>query len=47
MRKRKPKHIITDWMKNKLKNLSFIILDRYPICRAAIEPRDSDSSKSR
>ena len=32
--KRKPKHIITDWMKNKLKNLSFIILDGYPIYRA-------------
>ena len=27
--KRKPKHIITDWMKNKLENLSFINLDRY------------------
>ena len=27
--KRKPKHIIMDWMKNRLENLSFINLDRY------------------
>ena len=28
-----------DWMKNRTKILSFINLDRYPICRAVVEPR--------
>ena len=37
--KRKPKHIIMDWMKNKPEILSFINLDKYPICRATFEPR--------
>ena len=27
-----------DWMKNRLENPSFINLDRYPICRATVEP---------
>ena len=25
-------------MKNRLENLSFINLDRYPICQAVVEP---------
>ena len=41
--KRKPKHIPTDWMKKELKNLFFVNLDKYPICREVVEPRDLDS----
>ena len=26
-------------MKNRTENLNFINLDRYPICRAAVEPQ--------
>ena len=37
--KRKPKHIITDWMKIKSEILSFINFDRYPIYRATVESR--------
>ena len=37
--KRKPKHIIMDQSQNRTENLFFINLDRYPICRAAVEPR--------
>ena len=36
--KRKPKNAITDWMKNRPEILSLINLDRYPICRATVEP---------
>ena len=28
-----------DWMKNRLENLSFINLDKYPIYRADVKPR--------
>ena len=34
-------------MKNSPEKLSFINLDKYRIYRAAIEPQDSNSSKSR
>ena len=37
-KKRKLKHIFTDWMKNRPKILSFMNLDKYPICRAAVKP---------
>ena len=37
--KRKPKHILTDWMKNRTENLSFINLDKYPIYQATVGPR--------
>ncbi|KAK9995839.1 hypothetical protein SO802_020525 [Lithocarpus litseifolius] len=44
--KRKLKHLITDWMKSNPGKLNFINLDRYPICRVAVKPRNSDSSLS-
>ena len=44
--KRKPKYTFTDWMKNSPEKLNFINLDRYPIYRVAVEPRDSDNSLS-
>ena len=37
--KRKPKHTITDWMKNGPEIPSFINPDKYPICQDAIELR--------
>ena len=37
MRKKKPKHLFIDWNEIRTKNLIFIILDRYPICRAAVK----------
>ena len=33
------KHTIMDWMKNKQEILSFINLDKYPICQDAVEPQ--------
>ena len=44
--KRKHKHIITDYSQNRIETLFFINLDRYPICRVAVEPRDQNSSSS-
>ena len=44
--KRKLKHIITNWSKNRSKIMFFINLDRYPICRAAVEPRCWNNSLS-
>ena len=44
--KRKPKHIITDQSKNRTENLFFINLNRYLICRDAVEPRGQNSSSS-
>ena len=43
MKKKNPKHTITNWMKNIPEILSFINLDKY----LSVEPQDSDSSKSR
>ena len=37
--KRKLKHTFTDWMKINYEKLNFINLNRYPICRAVVEPR--------
>ena len=37
--KRNLKHTFTDWMKIRTENQNFINLDRYPIYRAAVEPR--------
>ena len=44
--KRKPKHIITDQSQNRCEILFFINLDRYPICRAAVESRGQNNSSS-
>ena len=33
-------------MKNSPEKLNFVNLDRYPICRAAVEPRASTALKS-
>ena len=44
--KRKPKHIITDQSQNRTENLFFINLNRYLICRDAVEPRGQNSSSS-
>ena len=39
VRKKKYKHTIMNWSQNETEILFFINLDRYPICRAAVEPR--------
>ena len=44
--KRKPKHIIIDQSQNRTENLFFLNLNRYLICRAAVEPRGWNSSSS-
>ena len=44
--KRKPKHINMDWSQNRTKTLFFINLNRYPICRAVVEPRGWNNSSS-
>ena len=35
--KRKPKHLFTNWCEIKSEKMIFINLDRYPICRVAVE----------
>ena len=35
VRKKRPKHINMDWSQNRTKNMFFINLDKYTICRAA------------
>ena len=44
--KRKFKHIITNQSQNRCEILFFINLDKYPICRAAVESQDWNSSSS-
>ena len=41
--KKRPKHINTDQSQNRIENLFFINLDRYPICQVAVEPRGWNS----
>ena len=45
--KRKPKHILTDWMKNSPEKLSFINLDRWLSIELASKAQASQLFKSR
>ena len=45
--KRKPKHILTDWMKINFEKLSFINLNRYPSIELTVEPLASVTFKPR
>ena len=45
VRKKKPKHILMDWMKNQLEKLNFINLDRQPSIELAVKPWASTTFK--
>ena len=47
VRKKKPKHILMDWMKNQLEKLNFINLDRQPSIELAVESQAKTTFKPR